>query len=335
MQQPQRWIWGLIPVAVIWLLAGGIQTGKIERDLSARAIAAMASKDVLSPQISVTGRDVAVSGLRLADNSADIVKAVGAQEGVRLVQDATKLIKFDARKDQNQLTLSGFCPDEKTRSDWLATVKSHFPGSQVADKLELAPGMPADFSNAVTFGLGLLSRLDTGALSVAGGKIGLTGVTLSEKAAQQIKDALASALPKGFAAASELTVKPALANKLDSATCQAQLVETNKRGRILFDTGDTTISEASYGLLDALVYVANNCAVQRIVVTGHTDSVGSADDNLALSKRRAQAVADYLIAAGIDKDRIEVAGLGQEKPIAPNDTEEGRAMNRRIEFTAE
>jgi len=335
MQQPQKWIWGLIPLAAIWLLAGGIQTGKIEEDLSARATAASAATGVLSPRISVTGRDVVVTGMRMSDNSADIVKTIGAQEGVRLVRDATKLITFNAKKDQNQLTLSGLVPDEKTRSDWLAAIKSHFLGAQVVDKLEVAPGIPADFSSAVGFGLGLLSRLDTGELSVKGYKLGLTGMPLSTKAAQQIADALASALPKGFSATSDLTVKAALASKLDSATCQAQLTQTNQRGRILFDTGDTTISETSYGLLDALVYVVNNCEVRRIVVTGYTDSVGSAENNLALSLRRAQAVADYLIAAGIDKGRIEVVGLGQQNPIASNDTEEGRAMNRRIEFTVE
>jgi len=335
MQQPQKWIWGLIPVAALWLLAGSIQTGKIEQDLTARATAASTATGVLSPRISVTGRDVVVSGLRMSDTGADIVKAIGVQEGVRLVRDATKLVSFNAKKDQNQLTLSGLVPDEKTRSDWQAGIKSRFLGASVVDKLELAPGVPADFANAVGFGLGLLSRLDTGELSVKGYKLGLNGTPLSAKAAQQIADALATALPKGFSATSDLTVKAALANKLDNTTCQAQLTQTNQRGRILFDTGDTTISEASYGLLDALVYVVNNCAVQRIVVTGYTDSVGSDDNNLALSQRRAQAVADYLIAAGIDKGRIEVVGLGQKNPIASNDTEEGRAMNRRIEFTVE
>jgi len=335
MQQPQKWIWGLIPVAVIWLAAGMIQTGKIEQDLSAKAVSASASQGVLSPQISVIGRDVVVSGLRTADNSADIVKTVGAQEGVRLVRDATQLISFDAQKNQNQLTLSGLVPDEKTRSDWLSEIKSRFLGVQVTDNLKVTPGLPADFSNAAGFGLGLLSRLDAGELSVKGRTIDLKGTTLSEKALQQIKESLASSLPKGFSSTADLTVKAALAAKLDNATCQEQLTQTNKQGRILFDTGDTTISQDSYGLLDALVYVVNNCAVQRIVVTGYTDSVGSADDNVALSQRRAQAVADYLIAAGIDKDRIQVVGLGQANPIAPNDTEEGRAMNRRIEFTVE
>jgi outer membrane protein OmpA-like peptidoglycan-associated protein len=70
----------------------------------------------------------------------------------------------------------------------------------------------------------------------------------------------------------------------------------------------------------------------RIRISGHTDGEGSASRNQALSEARAEAVRLYLLALGIGKDRMEVAGFGQMRPIASNETPEGRALNRRTEI---
>ena len=70
-----------------------------------------------------------------------------------------------------------------------------------------------------------------------------------------------------------------------------------------------------------------------IDVAGHTESVGAAESNLELSRRRAEAVVAFLKDAGVDVGRISSVGYGETKPIAPNDTADGRARNRRIEFS--
>ena len=72
-----------------------------------------------------------------------------------------------------------------------------------------------------------------------------------------------------------------------------------------------------------------------MTITGHTDSTGSNKYNQGLSERRATSVADYFMAKGIDKVRINVSGKGEEEPIADNSTEMGRAMNRRVEIIAQ
>ncbi len=71
----------------------------------------------------------------------------------------------------------------------------------------------------------------------------------------------------------------------------------------------------------------------KIEIAGHTDSVGSEMYNLRLSEARANAVRDYLIQHGISPDRLIAKGYGESRPIAPNTTREGRAKNRRVEFT--
>ena len=71
-----------------------------------------------------------------------------------------------------------------------------------------------------------------------------------------------------------------------------------------------------------------------IEIAGHTDNQGDPEENLDLSRRRAQSAFDYLVARGQDADRFVVVGYGEDVPIASNDTADGRARNRRIEFKA-
>jgi OOP family OmpA-OmpF porin len=68
------------------------------------------------------------------------------------------------------------------------------------------------------------------------------------------------------------------------------------------------------------------------IIIGHTDSTGNAEYNMGLSKRRAQAVADYLISTGVDASKLRIVGRGMNDPIASNETEEGRALNRRVDI---
>ena len=70
-----------------------------------------------------------------------------------------------------------------------------------------------------------------------------------------------------------------------------------------------------------------------ILISGHTDNIGDKKDNLNLSKNRAESVLKYLVSKGINKTRTESEGYGDTKPIANNDTDEGRKTNRRVEVT--
>jgi len=71
----------------------------------------------------------------------------------------------------------------------------------------------------------------------------------------------------------------------------------------------------------------------KIEIAGHTDNVGKVNYNLVLSNSRAKAVADYITTHGVSPDRITSRGYGMSKPVADNKTKEGRALNRRVEFT--
>jgi OOP family OmpA-OmpF porin len=85
--------------------------------------------------------------------------------------------------------------------------------------------------------------------------------------------------------------------------------------------------------LDQIVQtLRDNAHITQVEIEGHTDAAGLVDMNLRLSQRRAEAVRSYLVEQGIDEARLLPVGYGQEKPIADNDTFEGREQNRRVEF---
>jgi outer membrane protein OmpA-like peptidoglycan-associated protein len=98
-----------------------------------------------------------------------------------------------------------------------------------------------------------------------------------------------------------------------------------------FDTGKATIRPESFPHLDVVVEFMAHKKSARVEISGHTDNVGNAKTNKTLSEKRAQACRNYIVSKGIDKKRLDAIGFGDERPIAPNDTDEGRQRNRRIE----
>ncbi|HOI00535.1 MAG TPA: OmpA family protein [Bacteroidales bacterium] len=101
---------------------------------------------------------------------------------------------------------------------------------------------------------------------------------------------------------------------------------------IQFETGSDVIRQESFKDLDNIVMIMNRFPNASFDIHGHTDNTGGAALNLDLSKRRAASVKKYFVNKGIDASRLFTEGYGQDKPIATNDTPEGRAQNRRVEI---
>lgn len=103
--------------------------------------------------------------------------------------------------------------------------------------------------------------------------------------------------------------------------------------KVMFDYDKATIKPESHGLLnDVAKVLKENPGITKIRVEGHTDSDGKAKYNKTLSEKRAAAVKEFLVSAGIEGGRITAAGYGMERPVAPNDSPEGKDKNRRVEF---
>lgn len=100
---------------------------------------------------------------------------------------------------------------------------------------------------------------------------------------------------------------------------------------IMFDTDKAVLKDTYKGELSELAGILNKYEDTNILLDGHTDSTGSEEYNLELSRRRAQAVGDYLAMQSVNSSRFTITGHGEAQPIATNDTVEGRAQNRRVE----
>lgn len=103
--------------------------------------------------------------------------------------------------------------------------------------------------------------------------------------------------------------------------------------KIQFETNKATIKPESDSLLEEITNVIKqNPQIKRLSIEGHTDSTGADKHNQKLSEQRAAAVRDYLIAHGVEADRLSARGWGKSKPIGDNSTAIGREENRRVEF---
>lgn len=118
---------------------------------------------------------------------------------------------------------------------------------------------------------------------------------------------------------------------VEMASCDETMSRVLNQATIGFSTASAIVGRSSDNALTAIARAAAHCqGVLRI--EGHTDNVGRAASNAALSRKRAEAVRAALIARGVPADRLVAQGLGADKPIADNRTDEGRARNRRIEI---
>ncbi|MEW6767113.1 MAG: OmpA family protein [Pseudomonadota bacterium] len=256
-------------------------------------------------------------------------------EGYTIGENAIRapLYVFTANKDPvgNTVTLGGYVPDNNAHAAIVAAVGRKFFNEKVVDNLKASAGAPQGFQQAAIQALGALSRVSTGSLSLSDKEVKLSGDALFDVAAQQIRDGLGGELPQGWKLTADVSVKPS-ASPVDSTVCQQLFSELLDKARIRFESGKANIDQDSRGLLDRLIATALRCPTANIEVAGHTDSDGDAAANMSLSEKRAQAVADYLVQAGLPNTRLKAVGYGSTKPVASNDDDEGKAKNRRIDF---
>ena len=119
---------------------------------------------------------------------------------------------------------------------------------------------------------------------------------------------------------------------IKQVTDKEQSVIDNVFSSLEFETAKATILEKSFESLDSLASLLNKNKKYRLMISGYTDNVGSSESNKKLSEDRAAAVKKYLSDKGVEENRLSTYGYGETNPVADNNTEEGRAKNRRVEF---
>jgi len=155
-------------------------------------------------------------------------------------------------------------------------------------------------------------------------------VQSARSAAESAKNTAAAAQSEAASAQTALATARQELQDLQAKQTERGMVMT--LSDVLFDTGQATLKPGADRAVDRLAQFLKDSPGTHLVIEGHTDSVGTDDYNLALSQRRAQAVADTLIARGVSADRVQTKGLGKSYPVASNDTQAGRQQNRRVEI---
>jgi OmpA-OmpF porin, OOP family len=247
-----------------------------------------------------------------------------------------------------QIVLLGNVPSEEARTAILAYARTQFPGTRIADRLNVAAGYPDTWQACTQAGLVALKALGNGHFELKDKAYMFSGTTKDEALSRSVPAGLSSGAGPACTGktAIELTTvaaapapavvaaapPPPAAAPVSRDDCQKLLNDVVRTGVILFERAKADLNPESFPTLDKLSEVANRCPKARIEIGGHTDARGSAELNQRLSEQRAQSVAAYLARRGLDDNRLFPVGYGPSRPVAPNDTDEERAKNRRIEF---
>jgi OmpA-OmpF porin, OOP family len=288
-------------------------------------------------KVTISDTNVSLSGMarELGGREAIATALKNLPEGFSVASNEVKAPPyiFQANKDPvaATLTLTGYVPDNNVHAAIVAAAGRKFYSEKVVDNLKASLGAPSGFAGAVVPALGALSRLSTGTLVVSDREVKLSGDALYEAAPGQLRGNLVKDFPQGWQLKADISVKPAAA-PVDATVCQQLFSEVLGKGTIRFESGRSNLDPDSSGLLDHLIEIALRCPTAGIEVAGHTDTDGDSATNQALSEKRAQAVVDYLVKAGLPAGRFTAAGYGSTQPVAANDTDDGKARNRRIEF---
>jgi outer membrane protein OmpA-like peptidoglycan-associated protein len=154
--------------------------------------------------------------------------------------------------------------------------------------------------------------------------------------AQQAKALAASSATEAQLARREADLALEQADTLRRQLENLQLRQTESGvvvtlGDVLFQSGETSLREEAMASLVEVVDLLQSEPDKFIRIEGHTDSTGDAETNLEISARRANSVLEALVSLGVDSNRFTTAGMGEDFPIASNETEEGRAQNRRVD----
>ena len=284
----------------------------------------------------------------------------------RITPPVQKPYAWSVSREGDTITLGGFAPSQEQREATLNAVKAAFPDAKLIDGQVLAVGQPQNLQAMVVFAVGQLARLKSGRVGFDDTRYSIGGDAPTAESAEALM-AAAKTPPQGFSLASAavtgpappvaaavpvvvappvapppplqlpapgVTVPPAVlppSDKRQVESCQKNFSAELGESAIYFDTGKDTIRHVSFAVLDRLIEVAKTCPDVNVEIAAFTDSSGDPAANQSLSERRALAVLNYL-KERFPAERYRAVGYGDTRPVAPNDTDEGKQKNRRVEF---
>lgn len=231
-------------------------------------------------------------------------------------------------KKEEVVRLQGYLPDQTSKDMLFNQVTAE---QQVYNSIEtttLDADWPDNWAQLSSTVLGHVLKLSTANASITPGLITLSGFASDHQLRDTTERLLRKSLPTSWTL--DLNIDIPLSD--ESIACETEIQTLLDQETITFNLESWDINQASTELLDSIIDNIQTCAAATFLIEGHTDSLGNDRFNELLSERRARSVKDYLVAKGIVDSRIQIKGYGATRPIADNNTLEGRSQNRRIEF---
>jgi OOP family OmpA-OmpF porin len=330
-------ILAVLGLLILWVLTIYFRRASIEQDLTDRAKLALAQPEFSQVSVTFEGRDGTLTGevgsQQLADEAETLAQKLW---GVRTIKNqltvpteksgtfATLQGYFQAGK----FVLDGIVPDEATRQQLIKKTTAGLGEGKVLDKISVDPDvqLPERFHDAFTAFWGL-KGVDEAGFSIGAGNFVLKGKVPTE----ELKNRLGAEVTKSLTPLqiqNELQVSSTPVAKPTSDELQ-KFFGSNV---IEFELASSLLSSQSWKILDRAYELLKQSPQSSLEIAGHTDNSGPRDYNMHLSKSRAISVRLYLLEKEIAPERLSIAAYGETKPIANNDTEEGRQRNRRVEM---
>ncbi|MBG0808715.1 BON domain-containing protein [Methylosinus sp. H3A] len=282
-------------------------------DFAAAATAALRELSKLSSgKASISDGVVSIEGSGKTNIGASAIEAslrVGLPKSFRLGQvavaaGAVSPFVFTARKQDGALSLAGFAPDAAARARIVAQARRDL-GEVVEDELSVADGAPKGFAEAAIAALRALARLDAGVAALSDRKLALEGAAFNAKAQFDISARLFRDLPEGYENAARLGLATTT-DEIPPTRLYAALAETAARG--LSFGADNSIAETSLPVVDSLAFVLLRSPGAAVDIVGRFAGAGSDLEDEAIGLRRAEAVRNYLIEAGVEAARLSASG---------------------------
>lgn len=338
----------------------------VPAELQKKAEVAIARSGATWAQIRVDGQIATLSGVAPTeadreDAKRDVRGAAGSGGpwwgGITQVFDKTTpappkkpYIWSAIRGADRRISLRGYVPGQRYHQAIRAEARKLFP-TGVDDQMMVASGHPTGaWADTAIWALRQLSQLQAGDARFVDSVMTLRGQA-SDAEVQGAIYASAKVLPKPYQGVAEITlsnstvlpdapddaapVPPVLSpvQRLAAADCQKLIDRAMTDNTVEFASGSAEVKMTSNAVLDRMAHTAIDCGSLRFRITGHTDGTGVEISIASLSQNRAEAVANYLTAKGVARQRLLTVGAGSSQPVADNSTVEGQARNRRIEIT--
>ncbi|MGO9944624.1 MAG: OmpA family protein [Rhodoblastus sp.] len=316
-----------------------IFSGAPARSAVTAAYALRALAQLKSGAVTLQGDVASLAGqARAGMDALSVAEAIGVAPGMTL--DAKAVTPGDApadvmaaEKTETALILTGFYGDDDTHEKVLATAREKFAGLAVTDNMRRGARAPKAYLTAALDGLEQLARLHVGKFTLRDRAASLSGDAGRAELAEEVKTGFIAAMPEGYSVetgvtgAARETPPPAPAAVVapvaapDGQACQKKLTDVVRATPIRFDYRRAELKREASAVVEALAAAASQCPAVAFEVAGHSDDFIHDWRNLNLSRRRAEAVAAALVAAGIDPHRL-----------TPVDRLSERAKNDGVEF---